>query len=448
MDRPAAMRSSYAIMDRAVARRPVNRPLVIAIGTLAVSVLGFGGWAYATWVLTPAISVNADHLTIATVHLADFQGYVPVTGTAQPTTIVDLDAASAGEIRDLRVRDGDRVTAGQVLIMLRNPSLSLQITSEQAELAQGLAQLAAVQLDQAQSRLQHQRDLLDASAQLALDGAKYNREQPLVIGGVLARAPQSDLAVSVGHDQAVVDTLRQEVAADRASSKTQDGEMAQAIATAQSGIARAADNLSDLIITAPISGQVTGFSAHRGEVIAEGQRLGEVDGQDRLRIAADVDQFYLGQVTEGGAATLDLDDRSYRLRVSRIDPEVSDRTFRIELEFTGPAPPDLRAGQSVQPKLLIGDAHQSLVVSNGAFLNDGAGRSGSGTQVFVVAADGRQAERHSAEFGRNNPNTVEVLGGLAAGERIIVSGTENFQDIERINIRGAIAPQSDEETTP
>jgi len=441
-----AARSSYAVMDRALVRRPINRPLGFGLAGAAVVAIGLAGWAYAEWALTPSLSVAADHLTIGTVHSGDFQGYVPVTGTAQPAAIVDLDASSAGEIRELRVRDGDHVTAGQVLVELRNPSLSLQVTAEQAELAQGLAQLAAVQLDQAQSRLQHRRDLLDAAAQLALDNAKFQREAPLVQGGVLARAPQSDLAISVAHEQAVVATLQQEVAADRGSQAAQDDEMTQAIATARQGIARAADNLDDLTITAPIAGQITGFELHRGQVIAEGQRLGEVDGLDQLRIAVDVDQFYLGQVSVGGAATLDLDDQTYRLRISRVEPEVTDRTFRVDLEFVGTAPAGLHAGQSVQPRLLIGDAHQSLVVANGGFLNDSA--DGSSGNVFVVSPDGANATRRAVALGRSNPHSVEVLSGLRSGERIIVSDTENFKDIQRINIRGPIAPESDEETTP
>jgi len=447
MDRRAAARSSFAVMDRAVTRRGVNRPLLAILAATALAGIGLGGWAYDVWVVTPSLTVTADHLAVGTVQQRDFQAYVPVSGTAEPATIVDLDASSAGEIRELRVRDGDRVAAGQVLVVLRNPALSLQVTAEEAELTQGLAQLAAVQLDQAQSRLQHRRDLLDASAQLALDNAKFRREAPLVRGGVLARAPQSDLGISVAHDQAVVATLQQEVAADRASEATQDAEMSQAIATGQAGIARAEENLRDLTIIAPIAGQVTGFSAHRGEVIAEGQRLGEVDGQDRLRIAADVDQFYLGQVIDGGAAALDLDGQSYPLRITRVDPEVTDRSFRVELEFVGAVPSGLRAGQSVQPRLLICDAHPSLVVQNGGFLAGSDGGDAEGA-VFVVSPDGTTATRHAVELGRSNPQWVEVLGGLAAGERIITSDTEDFKDVQRINIGGAIAPETDQEATP
>jgi len=448
VDRRAAARSSFAVMDRAVVRPPVNRLLWLALAAAGVGALGLAGWGYSVWVLTPSITVAADHLSVSRVRYGDFQGYVAVSGVAEPATIVDLDATSAGEIRELRVRDGERVAAGQVLVVLRNPELSLQVTAEEAQLAQGLAQLAAVQLDQAQSRLQHQRDLLDAAAQLALDNAKFQREAPLVHSGVLARAPQSDLAISVAHDQAVVATLQQEVAADRAGRAAQDREMSQAIATTQDSITRAEDNLGNLTITAPIAGLITGFEAQRGQVIAAGQSLGEVDDMDRLRIAVDVDQFYLGQVNQGGAATLDLDGQTYQLRVSSVEPEVTDRTFRVKLEFVGNIPPGLHAGQSVQPRLLIGDAHQSLEVANGAYLAGSADGDGPDGGVFVVSAGGTTATRRNVEFGRNNPDWVEVLGGLSAGERIIVSDTEDFKGIDRINIRGAIAPETDQENTP
>ena len=79
MDRRAAARSSFAVMDRAVTRRGVNRPLLAILAATALAGIGMGGWAYDVWVVTPSLTVTADHLAVGTVQQRDFQAYVPVS---------------------------------------------------------------------------------------------------------------------------------------------------------------------------------------------------------------------------------------------------------------------------------------------------------------------------------------------------------------------------------
>lgn len=428
---PNPSRQSYAAIDRPVAKRPLPRPALALVGAAAIVVVTAGVIAYRSFALTNSISVTADRLVIGTVHRDLFQEFVAVSGTAAPETTVYLDAADGGEVSRVWVHDGDLVTQGQPLFTLRNPALELQVTSDEAQLAESMAQLASVRLDMAESKLSHQRDLLDTESALTIDQRRLDREAPLVSASVLPRVPQADLATNVAHEQSVRAILQAAVADDLANDRDQEADIDRAIALAKSGLAVASANLADLTVKAPIAGEITALDAHQGEVKAAGQRLGEVDETDGFKIAADVDQFYLGRVAVGGAATLDLDGATYRLRVATIDPEVKDRVFRADLVFVGTPPANLRAGQDLRPHLLIGDPHPSLVVANGGFLSDG-----EAGQVFVEDSDGKTARRHPVELGRTNPDLVEVLGGLAAGDRIIVSDTSNYAGIDRINITG------------
>ena len=141
---PNPSRQSYAAIDRPVAKRPLPRPALALVGAAAIVVVTAGVIAYRSFALTNSISVTADRLVIGTVHRDLFQEFVAVSGTAAPETTVYLDAADGGEVSRVWVHDGDLVTQGQPLFTLRNPALELQVTSDEAQLAESMAQLASV----------------------------------------------------------------------------------------------------------------------------------------------------------------------------------------------------------------------------------------------------------------------------------------------------------------
>ena len=130
----------------------------------------------------------------------------------------------------------------------------------------------------------------------------------------------------------------------------------------------------------------------------------------------------LGQVAlftnEGG---------DYKATVSKIYPQVANGTFRIDLKFENPNPQGIHTGQAFDIKLELGRAATAMMLPNGPFYQETGGN-----WVFVVAPDGRYATRRAVRLGRRNPEHVEVVDGLQTGEKVIVSGYEAFQKIERV----------------
>jgi HlyD family secretion protein len=118
------------------------------------------------------------------------------------------------------------------------------------------------------------------------------------------------------------------------------------------------------------------------------------------------------------------------VRVTRVYPQVKDGGFKLDLAFAGEAPPDLLRGQTLQGRLSLGEDQPGLVLASGAFLE----RSG-GDWAFVLGADGRTAHRRRIKLGRRNAEQVEVLAGLTAGERVIVSDYTGLERIDRIDLK-------------
>ena len=112
---------------------------------------------------------------------------------------------------------------------------------------------------------------------------------------------------------------------------------------------------------------------------------------------AQVDEFYLGRVAEGQIANAEVGGRQYRMRVSKIYPQVRNGAFEIDLQFVGAEPADLQRGQTVQIRLTLGAPAPARLIPNGSFYNETGG-----AWVFVVAPDGGSAVRRNVRLGRRN----------------------------------------------
>ena len=146
-----------------------------------------------------------------------------------------------------------------------------------------------------------------------------------------------------------------------------------------------------------------------------------------FKLKAEVDEYYLGRVRPGQAARVELDGRPLPARVTRVDPQVKNSTFEVEMAFDGVSTRALLPGQALEGRLILGGDRQGLILPAGAFLE----RTG-GDWVMVLDAGGGRAERRRIQVGRRNAEQVEVLAGLKPGERVIVSDYAGFEKVEQV----------------
>jgi len=182
-------------------------------------------------------------------------------------------------------------------------------------------------------------------------------------------------------------------------------------------------------VRAPIAGRLTDFRLQLGEIVKAEQRIGRIDDPSRFKLAAQIDEYYLGSVSTGKNGSVNVNGRDYAVEVRRVFPQITDGRFSIELLFTGEAPPEMNPGQSAETRITLGGTSAGLILPNDAFLNDTGG-----TWAFVLAPDGRSAERREIRVGRRNNSQVEVASGLVPGERVIVSTYAAYSKTERLQI--------------
>jgi HlyD family secretion protein len=431
--KPESSPLSAAAMDRVVKVRLLTPRLALNAAGILLMIAIATYWALHFG--RNSLRVERSRLTLATVHEGLFTDYIPVTGTVQAETTVYLDVAQGGQVEERLVEEGATVHAGQPLVRFRNTALELQVTAQEAQLAESLFQLSSVGLQMQDARLQHQRDLTAADAAISESERRLARLRPLLADGFVRRADFEDEEASLRRYREERVAIAEAQALDLRARADQTRQLNDALAQLESNHQIARHTLEDLVVRAPIDGQLTTLDAEVGASKSQGQRIGQIDREGAFKVSAPIDEFYLGRVANGQEAAADIEGRAWRLVVSKIHPEVKNRQFSVDLRFSGPPPASLRRGQSVQMRLEIGEPSRGLVVENGPFYDDSGGR-----WVFVASPDGRRADRRAVSLGRHTPQSVEILSGLAAGDRIVISSTADFRDLDTLDISGGTNP--------
>lgn len=413
-------------MDRRVrAPRAKYRRLKLGIGVVIAT--GCLTYTFVEYGLHRSRTVDADRVVVAVAHRAPFQEFIPITGSVEPSVTVYLDAVDGGQVAQLMAEEGAVVVIGQPLVRLNNANLQLQLINSEAQQSEQLNRLASTRLAFAQSRLQHNRELIDMRVQVAESARKLARMVALSGTGAIRRADVEDAGMEDERLKQLLHELEAAKRSDESLLLQQLHQVDNTIAELNRNLTIARLNLENLVIKAPIAGQLTSLDAHVGESKQPGQRIGRIDNVDHFKVTALVDEHYLARVSLGERASAEIDGTTFTLGVSKSYSEVKDRQFKVDLAFIGQTPKSIRRGQSMQLRLSLGATSDELVVSNGPFYE-----SSGGQWVFVL--DGKRAVRRQVRFGRRTPESIEVLEGLAAGDRIITSSYESFKEYARVEL--------------
>ena len=194
---------------------------------------------------------------------------------------------------------------------------------------------------------------------------------------------------------------------------------------------RARRRLDGLVVKAPVGGQLSFVKVVPGQQVSATENLAEVKVLDQYKIHTALSEYYIDRVTTGLPAAITYQGRRYPLRVSKVVPEVKERTFDVDLVFTTDSLPDnLRVGKSFRVQIELGQPEEALVIRRGDFYQATAGQ-----WIYKLNADRTRARRVPLGIGRQNPQQYEVTDGLQPGDWVITTGYENFGEAEELVIK-------------
>jgi HlyD family secretion protein len=417
-----------AAMDRRIERPHAARRRQIVRGAIVLAVLAA---AAALWLLMPganALAVDSAAIRTGDVTRAPFRDFVPLRAEVAPLRTVFVTAISGGQVAALAASDGARVAAGTPLAQLSNPSLELDVASRSADIVGQLSAISGQRLSVQTTRQDGARDLAEARNALSKARTLLAQKQVLFDRGIITRAAIDPVREDVGYQQARVAALDRGTAEAGATLADQSSGIAATARQLRESLAMVRASLSALVLRAPVAGRLTAFTLQPGQTLKAGDPVGQIDSEGQWKLTADVDQFYLGRVRTGLGGAADIDGRSYPMTVIKILPQVTEGRFRVELGFRGAAPGGLNRGQTLDVRLVLGADRPAVVAPAGGWLDVG------GTTAFVLDGD-QKAVRRAIVTGRRNPDQVEIVSGLAPGERIVTTALGTYTPFQTLLIR-------------
>jgi HlyD family secretion protein len=414
-------------MDRKLAKN--RRPLMIKLGlvSLLVSGLAYGGYQMLQDSAVATFRVEKERVTLGTVAYGTFEDFIPVRGSVTPLKSVFLDAIEGGRVEKIFVESGAIVEAGQPLLELSNTSLQLDVISREAQVSEQLNNLRNTRLAMEQNRLLLKSQLVDMDYQIVRLERLVERRKALADKKLISQADfldaQDELQYYRNRREVTIESQQQ----DETMRKSQIESLEEGVQQLQRNLEIARKNLDSLIITAPISGQLSSLNAELGQSKARGETMGQIDDTERFKLSVMIDEFYVTRTREGQYAEFTLSDQSYELRVAKVYPQIVNGQFEVDMEFVSAAPPDIRRGQTLQIRVQLGDASDALLLPRGGFFQDTGGN-----WAFVLDDTGEFAYKREIKLGRRNPEYFEVLEGLEEGDQIITSEYAAYATMERI----------------
>ena len=415
-------------MDKKIApsaRHRLTKPAVLLVTVALTAWLGVNWQASArTSVLLPLSSVST-----AIVQQQNLQESIAIRANALPQQTVFLDVIEGGRVEEKLAEQGQFVTQGQPLVKLSNTALQLDLISREAQVTEQMNFLRNTQMTIETNRLNLKRDVLDIEHQIATLSRNLAQSEPLVKTGVLAKEHLLNLQQDLQYQQQRLALTKQQQRQEEAIRQQQLNQLSDSVAMLTKNLEFARQNVQNLLVKAPVSGYLSEFNVEAGESRSPGSRMGQIDIPDQYKLVASVDEFYLSRVAVGMPAIASLNQQPLSLTVNRVDSRVVNNQF--QLEFNLPGEHNVTRGQSVNLTLqLETQQRQALVLPRGAYLADSGGQ-----YVYVLDSDSAIARKQAVTIGKQSTNQIEVISGLKAGDKVIISGYRDFDQADTIQLQ-------------
>ena len=393
----------------------------VAGGVLFVILLGwiiFGDHA-------STLKVDARGISIGNVTREQFNDFFRMDGQVQPITVVQLSPEEGGIVQEKVVEEGAQVKKGDIIVRLSNSNLDLQILNAEAELAEKQNFLRNTQVTMEQDKLTNQMEKLQYDMDMNRARRSFNQQEQLYKENLIAKEDylkaKEDFELASQKHALITERLRQ----DSISRTIQMDEMEASLANMRKNILLIRERKENLNVRSQIDGELGLLDVVLGQSINPGQKIGQINDLSDYKIEAMIDEHYIDRVKPGLSAAFERQGSSFDLTVRKVYPEVRDGKFRTDFVFTSERPDNIRSGQTYYINLELGQPTESIIIPKGTFF-----QSTGGSWIFVLDPDGKKAYRRAIKIGRQNPQYYEVLEGLEAGEKVIVSSYESYKDNE------------------
>ena len=403
--------------------RIAKRRAILAVGAVAILAAAYG--LLKTWGGSEH-SVNASRLRIAEVTRGTLIRDAAVNGRIVAAVSPTLYSTAPSTVT-LKVHAGDTVKKGDVLAVLESPDLTDELKKEQTLFNELQAEVSRQQILARKQKLAAQREADTAEIERVSAMRTLQRYESVSNEGIVAKidfqkAKDAVAAAEIRakHTKQAAE-LEQDNVALELKTKTAQLERQKAV------LSNAQRRVDELTVRAPVDGFIGTLSVANRSVVQANVPLMTLVDLSQLEVELEVPETYVNDLGLGMNAEIEVAGVKTTGKLSALSPEVVKNQVLARVRFNGQQPEGLRQNQRLSARLLIDEKPNVLMVQRGPFVESEGGR------YAYVVRDGI-AERTPIKMGATSVSAVEIISGLKQGDKIVISGTENFENAARVSI--------------
>jgi HlyD family secretion protein len=418
-------------VDRVIPKKKWTSKRIITISVIAGIVLLIAVAYYSTKGGNK-LDVQTERITISEVTKGKFQENIPVNGVVLPQTTIYLDAIEGGRVEERYVDDGTMMKKDQPILRLSNTDLELDLVNQETNVYNLLTQMQISRNASQQNTVEKLNQMTDVESQVKEAERIYNLDKDLYAKKAIGSQEYQKAENDYNYYKQKEKLTQQILSQDSASTKQQLTQAQQSYEGSQNALAVMRKKVGDLIVRAPVDGQLTSLDAEVGQSKNKGERLGQVDVMSGYKVRVDIDEHYLSRVYTGLRGTFSFADSDYVLEIKKVYTQVVNARFQVDMEFVGKVPTGIRRGQTLQILLALSDERTALLLPRGGFF-----QQTGGNWIYKVSADGSKAYKVDIQLGNQNTDYYEVLSGLQQGDKVVTSSYENYgNDMQELILKG------------
>lgn len=369
--------------------------------------------------------IDTESLQISTVETGRFMEYVDVEGLVQPILTIQVNTKEGGFVERVIAEAGTMLEQGDTILLLTNPNLTRSINDLRDEYEKKLVNYREQEINMEKQTLNLRQQILTAryeqrrmkkNYELAKEefalGIKSKAELEVVEEEYNYKLETAALQMENLHHDSVVSSLKRDI-------------LQSDMEREHKKFSRELERLDELVVRAPISGQLSFIDATPGQQVGSNSRVGEIKVLSQYKIHTSLSEYYIDRVTTGLPATILYQNKRFPLKISKVVPEVKDRSFDVDLIFGNEMPENVRVGKSYRVQIELGQPEEAVVIPRGNFY-----QSTGGQWIYKLSENGDKAYRTPITIGRQNPQQYEVTTGLKPGDRVITTGYDQFGEAE------------------
>ncbi|MBP5340637.1 MAG: efflux RND transporter periplasmic adaptor subunit [Prevotella sp.] len=362
---------------------------------------------------------------IATVTEGEFLEYIDVNGVVSPATSMRVNATEGGTVERICCHNGDVLRRGDTILVLSNPKVLEEMAAERQSYNLQQMQHRQQLIEMQQKSISLRSQALQANFELKKITQDYELAEEEARMGVKSQAQlkvardeyeynrsRTLLNIESLHQDSLLNVIGRQLIQQQMTMEAQKLENSN-------------HRRDALIILAPTDGQIGNLNAVIGGQVSAGEQVGEIGVLTDFKVTARLNEYYIDRVQTGLPATAVLKGDKYSFEVSRTTPQVQEHSFAVELKPLEVDKASLRLGQTLRLQIELGKPEQRLIIPRGSFYGQT-----SGQWIMQVDETGRRARRVPIKLGRQNTNHYEVISGLRAGDRVLISGYDAFGNAE------------------